>query len=72
MTEKERKQQEKATEQLLSGLRTELFDPALAEHYKKAEEAAQSLFALYTELQRSGFTQREALVILTAMVGGKS
>lgn len=73
----EQKQPEKETKRtvaaadILNSLKAELFDPELAEKYQKAQEAGQQLFALYTELQRAGFTKQEAYGIVIAMVGGK-
>lgn len=56
---------------LLNGLKAEFFDPELAEKYQKAREAAQAFFAIYTELQRAGFTKQEAYGMVIAMCGGK-
>lgn len=73
----EQKQPEKETKRtvsaadILNSLKSELFDPELAEKYQRAQEAAQQFFALYTELQRAGFTKQEAYGIVIAMVGGK-
>lgn len=55
---------------ILNGLKAELFDPELADKYRQAQEAAQSFFALYTELQRAGFSKQEAYGMVIAMVGG--
>ena len=59
-----------ATSELLNSLKTELFDTELAEKYQKAQEAAQMFFALYTELQRAGFSKQEAYGMVIAMIGG--
>ena len=59
-----------AASELLNSLKTELFDAELAEKYQKAQEAAQMFFALYTELQRAGFTKQEAYGMVIAMIGG--
>ena len=59
-----------AASELLNSLKTELFDAELAEKYQKAQEAAQMFFALYTELQRAGFTKKEAYGRVIAMIGG--
>jgi len=56
---------------ILNSLKAELFDPELAEKYQKAQEAAQAFFAIYTELQRAGFTKQEAYGMVIAMCGGK-
>lgn len=56
---------------ILNSLKAELFDPELAEKYQKAQEAAQAFFAIYTELQRAGFTKQEAFAMVIAMCGGK-
>jgi len=56
---------------ILNSLKAELFDPGLAEKYQKAQEAAQAFFAIYTELQRAGFTKQEAYGMVIAMCGGK-
>ena len=56
---------------ILNSLKAELFDTELAEKYQKAQEAAQAFFAIYTELQRAGFTKQEAYGMVIAMCGGK-
>lgn len=56
---------------ILNSLKAELFDPELAEKYQKAQEAAQAFFAIYTELQRAGFTKQESYGMVIAMCGGK-
>lgn len=56
---------------LLNGLKSELFDQELAEKYQKAQDVAQQMFAVYTELQRAGFTKQEAFAMVIAMCGGK-
>lgn len=56
---------------ILNSLKAELFDPELAEKYQKAQEAAQAFFAIYTELQRAGFTKQEAYGMVIAMCRGK-
>lgn len=56
---------------ILNSLKAELFDPDLAEKYQKAQEAAQAFFAIYTELQRAGFTKQEAYGMVIAMCRGK-
>ena len=55
---------------ILNSLKAEFFDPELAEKYQRAQEAAQLLFAVYTEMQRAGFSKQEAYGIVIAMVGG--
>lgn len=59
-----------AASELLNSLKAELFDTELAEKYQKAQEAAQMFFALYTELQRAGFSKQEAYGMVIAMIGG--
>ena len=66
----EEKNEKSVATELLSSLKAELFDPELAEKYQKAQEAAQMFFALYTELQRAGFTKQEAYGMIVAMIGG--
>ena len=66
----EEKNEKSVATELLSSLKAELFDPELAEKYQKAQEAAQMCFALYTELQRAGFTKQEAYGMIVAMIGG--
>ena len=56
---------------ILNSLKAELFDPELAEKYQRAQDLAQQMFALYTELQRAGFTKQEAYGMVIAMCGGK-
>ncbi len=56
---------------ILNSLKAELFDPELAEKYRKAQEAAQMFFALYTEFQRAGFSKEEAYGLVRAICGGK-
>lgn len=56
---------------ILNSLKAELFDPELAEKYQIVQEAAQQMFAVYTELQRAGFTKQEAYGMVIAMCGGK-
>ena len=56
---------------ILNSLKAELFDPELAEKYKRAQEAAEQFFALYTEFQRAGFSKEEAYGLVRAMCGGK-
>lgn len=56
---------------ILNSLKAELFDPELAEKYRKAQDVAQQMFAVYTELQRAGFTKQEAYGMVIAMCGGK-
>ncbi len=71
------KQPEKETKRtvaaadILNSLKAELFDPEPAEKYQRAQDVAQQMFAVYTELQRAGFTKQEAYGIVIAMVGGK-
>lgn len=68
----EQKEQKKTdtTLNILNSLKAEFFDPELAEKYQRAQEAAQHLFAVYTEMQRAGFSKQEAYGIVIAMVGG--
>lgn len=56
---------------ILNSMKAELFDPDLAEKYQKAQEAAQTFFALYMEFQRAGFSKEEAYGLVRAMCGGK-
>lgn len=56
---------------ILNSLKAELFDPELAEKYQRAQDVAQQMFAVYTELQRAGFTKQEAYGMVIAMCGGK-
>lgn len=56
---------------ILNSLKAELFDPELAEKYQRAQDMAQQMFAVYTELQRAGFTKQEAYGMVIAMCGGK-
>lgn len=56
---------------ILNSLKAEFFDPELAEKYQKAQDMAQQMFAVYTELQRAGFTKQEAYGMIIAMCGGK-
>lgn len=73
----EQKQPEKETKRtvaaadILNSLKAELFDPDLAEKYQRAQDVAQQMFAVYTELQRAGFTKQEAYGMVIAMCGGK-
>lgn len=66
----EAKAETSAASELLNSLKAELFDPELAEKHQKAQEAAQMFFALYTELQRAGFTKQEAYGMVIATIGG--
>lgn len=56
---------------ILNSLKAELFDPELAEKHRRAQDVAQQMFAVYTELQRAGFTKQEAYGMVIAMCGGK-
>lgn len=72
-TKPEQKNQKEAVlaSDILNSLKAELFDPELAEKYQRAQDVAQQMFAVYTELQRAGFTKREAYGMVIAMCGGK-